>query len=163
MTIFQVRDYEQRLAKWVADHQLTRSTRPTCLHGLTGRNPATPGNRDKHARRCRDVNYFELDHATLWNRGGRPAALMAHPYAPDVGDAGRGSFEARVDAYVAAFPRVTVWIGEASHPLSVYRPGRNVPVLYGASGVKLRSLVHPWPERSEYAREPDWVIRQRRS
>lgn len=160
MTIFQVREYEQRLAKWVTEHQLTRSTRPTCLHGLTGRGLNTASNRDEHNRECRA---YQLDHATLWNRGGRPAALLAHPYAPDVGDAGRGSFEARVDAYVAAFPGVTVWIGEAAHPLSVYRPGRNVPVLYGAPGVELRSLVHPWPERSEYAREPDWVIRQRRS
>lgn len=153
-------EYAGRLEKWAAERGLTRSTEPTCLHGLTGRPPLGAGNAAEHADRCKGGASLDLlDHATIWDREGRPACLLAHCYRPDVSDPERGSWEARVNAYVSAFPGVGVWIGDAAHPLSLYLPGRTVPVLYAAPGIAFRSLANLWAPRGGAA---DWVIHQRR-
>lgn len=134
--------YWERLDAWAVEHGLTRSTRPTCLHGLTGCNAYAPSNVREHADRCKGgISVDLLDHATLWLRDGRPAVLLAHVYAPGIGDPGREAWTERVTKYVAAFPGVTVWAGRsATDKLALYRPGSTVPVLYGAPGVDLEAF-----------------------
>jgi hypothetical protein len=112
--------YDRMITEWVAAHDLTRSDRTRCAHGLLLRLHSARADAE-HAERCTPDLLGPAP--TLWETDGRPVVLLGQAWTfANPADARRRAVAERVGAYAARF-RLAAWLGTPGDPLDLWGRG----------------------------------------
>jgi hypothetical protein len=85
-----------------------------------------------------------MDHPTLYQRGGKPAFLIAHPY--------NSRLLVRQALQGIDLDRwgISWWVGDERDALSFYYPGATVPIIYAAPGFSIADVLRRPHERTTW-------------
>lgn len=129
------REFTMHLQAWALHHRLKSSRRFACGHSLLG--SMDP---DLHRQLCIGERVDLLDHASLWNRDGRPAVLVAWCYRPATDDLGHASWAYRLNWYARRLS--LAWLVPlAVEPINSLYARDTTAVLYGVRGLDLAPFV----------------------
>jgi hypothetical protein len=123
------------LQAWALHHRLKPSRRFACGHSLLG--SMDP---DVHRQLCIGERVDLLNHASLWNRDGRPAVLVAWCYRPATDDLGYASWAYRLNWYATRL-RLAWLVPLAVEPIHSLYARDTTAVLYGPRGLDLAPFV----------------------
>ena len=126
------REFTMHLQAWALHHRLRPSRRFACGHSLLG----TSLNLDVHRQLCVGERVDLLNHASLWNRAGRPAVLVAWCYRPTTDDLGHASWAYRLNWYASRL-RLTWLVPLTVEPIHSLYATDTTAVLYGPKGLDL--------------------------
>ena len=95
---------------------------------------------DLHRQLCIGERVDLLNHASLWNRDGRPAVLVAWCYRPATDDLGHASWAYRLNWYTTRLS-LTWLVPLAAEPIHSLYATDTTAVLYGVRGLDLAPFV----------------------
>jgi hypothetical protein len=123
------------LEAWAALHGLRPSRRTPCGHALLGRGLKSAA----HERYCVGERSRLLDHATVWNRDGRPLVVIAFPFGPVPTEPEHAGHWSLVQEYATRLG-IAAFTPDAKNPLHrLYDSGACV-ALYSRRDTDLRPL-----------------------
>lgn len=126
--------FGEQVAEWAALHDLHRTSRYPCGHGLIGRGLAS----EDHRRYCLGESARLIARGSLW-RAETGSLLVAWPFGPTPNDLAHIVFWQEVQAYAARVGAVAFTPGSKNHLHRLYDDPDSTVVLFGV-GLSQRTM-----------------------